>query len=396
MIDTQDRVTTIQSATHARIDLDRYEKNIRILRGLAGADRAFMAVLKANAYGHGAVACGRAAVRAGADYLAVARVSEGIQLRRAGIDTPILILGGPNPAEVDRALQHRLTLTIGTEAALAAIQAAAQRTSKQPIVHLKIDSGLHRYGALPDLALEIARRCFEDDRLVLEGMYGHFSSADEPDTGPTEQQIARSARLISQLEDAGIRFKYIHLPNSAATITGQLGGSNLARAGTATYGLAPSPDIVLPAGIKPVLSIHSRLTRAFSLPAGEGVSYGLTYRSEDDEPSGTVPIGYADGLPRTLSNRGWFIVNGQRSPIRGRVCMDQTVVGLTPTAQEGDDVHIIGGDDAAMTIDDVAALDNTINYEIAARLAARVPRLYYRGGEPIGWDDPILGESEGI
>ena len=391
-----DRVSGFQAGTHARIDLDRYAKNIRILRDIAGADKAFMAVLKANAYGHGAVACGRVAVRAGATYLAVARISEGVQLRRSGIDDPILVFGGPNLAQIEMAVDQRLTLSVGTEAAMEAVQDVAQRSSERPIVHLKVDSGLHRYGARPDLAFELVRRCAADDRIVLEGIYAHFSSADEPNSAATEQEIARSGELLRRVEELGIAFKYVHLPNSAGTIRGQVGSSNLVRSGIATFGLVPSPEITLPSRMQPVLSLHSRLTRSFMLPKGEGVSYGLTYHSERDEWCGTVPVGYADGLPRRLSNRGWFVVGGKPSPIRGRVCMDQTVVGLSKPANVGDEVCIIGDNAAgAMTLNHVANLDNTVNYEIAARLAARVPRLYYRTGQPVGWDDPILGESEG-
>lgn len=393
----EDRVSIIQSATHARVDLDRYEENIRILREIAGPDKGFMAVLKANAYGHGAVACGRAAVRAGADYLAVARISEGIQLRRAGIDAPILVFGGPNLAQIEMAVNQRLTVSVGTETALEAVQDIAQRSSERPVVHLKLDSGLHRYGAHPDLALELVRQCVADDRIVLEGIYAHFSSADEPSSPATEQQIARSEELLRRFEELGIALKYVHLPNSAGTIRGQVGSSNLVRSGIATYGLVPSPEVTLPGGMQPVFSLHSRLTRSFLMPRSEGVSYGLTYRAQRDELCGTVPVGYADGLPRGLSNQGWFIVDGERSPIRGRVCMDQTVVGLSRPGNVGDEVSVIGNSSTgAMTLDDVAALDNTINYEIATRLAARVPRLYYRAGQPTGWDDPILGESEDI
>ncbi|MBA2452274.1 MAG: alanine racemase [Chloroflexia bacterium] len=396
MSDCENRVSIIQSATYARVDLGRYEDNVRILRAIAGEDKAFMAVLKANAYGHGAVACGRAATRSGANYLAVARISEGVQLRLAGIDAPILVFGGPNLAQLDRAVSQSLTISVGTEAALEAVQDAAQRSSERPIVHLKIDSGLHRYGALPDLAFDIARKLADDERIVFEGIYGHFSSADESDLSVTREQIARTERLVKQLGDADIVPRYVHLANSAGTITGQQGRSNLVRAGIATYGLKPSPDVSLPYGMVPVLSIHSRLTRSFVLPRGEGVSYGLTYRPQGNELIGTVPIGYADGLPRSLSNLGWFIVNGERSPIRGRVCMDQAVVGLSKQATVGDEVSVIGdGSEGTMSFDDVARLDGTINYEIATRLTERVPRVYYRSGEPVGWEDPILGESEG-
>lgn len=390
------RVEQIQAGTHARIDLDRYEENIRVLREIAGPAKTFMAVVKANAYGHGAVACAHAAARAGAEYLAVARVSEGLQLRRAGITLPILILGGPNLAQVEDAVHNNLTVSVGAVEALDAVQRAAQSSPTRPRIHLKLDTGLHRYGALEAAAVEIAERCLLDDRIELEGAYAHFSSADESTSGVTDAQIARAGQLVRKLNRMGIALKYIHLPNSAAILSERIGESNLVRAGIAGYGLSPSRETDLPARIKPVLSIWSTLTRTFTLPAGEGVSYGLTYLAEHDEQCATVPIGYGDGLPRSTSNRGWFIVNGERCVVHGRVSMDQTVVGLKSAADVGDEVTIVGDPaTGAMTLDDLATMDGTINYEIATRITARVPRLYYREGIPVAWDDLLLGESSG-
>jgi alanine racemase len=392
-----DRIAAILAGTHARISLDRYEDNIRILRRLAGHERGFMAVVKGNAYGHGAVACARAAIAAGATYLAVARIGEALQLRIAGIDDPILVLGSPNPETIGLAAEYRITLTVGTVNAMEGVRSAAIRSSLRPVIHLKLDSGLHRYGASPELALELARTLAADERVDLEGIYAHFSSADEDDFAPTANQIALAEAVLKELASAGIKFRYVHLPNSAATILGRTGPSNLVRSGIATYGLAPSAEVPLPGGVKPVMTLHSRLSRVFELQPGEGVSYGLTYRASRKEWVATVPVGYADGLPRSLSGRGWFIVEGCRCPIRGRVCMDQTVVGLPDQVREGSDVQIMGdGSDDAMDAFTIANLDGTINYEIATGVAARVPRLYLRGGAPTGWADQLLDESQGI
>lgn len=391
----ENQIANLEAGTHARIDLARYAQNIELMWDAAGREKSFMAVIKANAYGHGAVACARAAVQAGVDYLAVARVSEALQLRRAGVDHPVLVLGGPNPKQIEAAIEQGISVSVGSIEALDAVSQAAQRAGQRPTVHLKVDTGLHRYGALPELAFELAMRLAQDERLDFEGIYGHFSSADESDPAPTLLQIERADRLLDRLDEAGVTPRLVHLPNSAGILSGQLGRSNLVRGGIATYGLAPSPDVPLLGGMKPVMSLRSKVTRAFQIPAGEGVSYGLTYIATHDEYAATVPIGYADGLPRSLSNDGWFLINGDRCPIRGRVCMDQTVVGLSAPASENDDVVLIGdGSSGAMSVDEIAAIDGTINYEIVARLAARVPRVYYRAGEAFGWDDPILAESD--
>ena len=382
-------IHTVQEESHVRIDLSRYAANIRVLKAIVGPDREFMAVVKADAYGHGAIECGKVALSNGASHLAVARIWEGIRLRNAGIEAPILVLGGPNLAAIELAIAHNLTLTVGSEAAANAVATAAQQSDRLLRVHLKLDTGLHRYGLLPALAHSVASALHASHNVDLEGVYAHFSSADEEDGSATEQQIDGAHSMLDALEEAGIQVRYIHLPNSAATLSGMSGRSNLLRAGIATYGLAPSVDVPLPKDILPVMSVRSKLTRAFDLAPGEGVSYGLTYRSTALEPSATVPLGYADGLPRRLSNKGWFAIDGQRCPIRGRVCMDQTVIGRPGSASEGDEVLIVGdGTDEAMTIDDIAEMDDTINYEIATRFSARMPRLYVENGVPIGYDFP--------
>lgn len=389
----ESRLRSYLAGTHARIDLDRYTRNIQILKDVAGPDRAFMAVVKGNAYGHGAIVCGQAALAAGADVLAVARVREALLLRRAGIDGPILILGGPNPEFVDEAIEAGIALTAGSRTALAHIAEAGKRVSRRAIVHLKLDTGLHRFGVRPEHAVEVARVAQQNPWVDLEGIYAHFSSADEPDPVPTLAEMNAAEESITAIRQAGIDVRYFHLPNSAATISGLTGSSTLVRSGIATYGLQPSDAVQLPPGIEPVLSLHSRLTRVFEILPGEGVSYGLTYRATDREVVATVPIGYGDGLPRSLSNRGWFTVKGERAPIRGRVCMDQTIVGLPVDAVEGDEVVIIGHQANDMPADMIATLDNTIVYEVVARLSLRVPRIYYRNGEPAFWEDDILGES---
>lgn len=392
-----DLLQIAQHESYLRIDLDRYARNISILKEIAGDHREFMAVIKADAYGHGAVQCARVAIQHGASHLAVARVWEGVRLRRSGIEAPILVLGGMNLDAIPVGIEHNLTITVGSVAIAERVSELAHDASTPVTVHLKVDTGLHRYGLLPEIASTIGTMLHEHPMVNLEGIYAHFSSADEPDQTPTRAQIDAAHTVLDNLVGAGCDFRYIHLTNSASLITGAAGRSNLVRAGIATYGLAPSGDVPLPEGVLPVMSVHSRLTRSFMLQSGEGVSYGLTYRSTADEAAGTVPIGYADGLPRSVSNQGWFVAGEARCPIRGRVCMDQTVIGLPEPLAENDPVLIAGdGSSGEMTLDDIARLDGTINYEIATRLAARMPRIFVLNGEAVEVDMPALSTRESL
>jgi alanine racemase len=258
-------------------------------------------------------------------------------------------------------------------------------------VHLKVDSGLHRYGAMPSLASSMASELDRHHLINLEGIYSHYSSSDELNSSATDYQLQILTEAVEDMREAGTGARYIHLPNSAAILTGMIGPSNLVRAGIASYGLAPSPEVPLPEGMMPVMSVRGALTRVFTLEAGEGVSYGLTYRAVAAETAATVPIGYADGLPRSLSNKGWFAIDGRRAEILGRVCMDQTVVRAPEGTTMSSSVQIVGETSTgAMTVDDVATIDGTINYEIATRLSARMPRIYVEDGEAIGLDLPVV------
>jgi alanine racemase len=382
------------AGTHTLIDLDAYARNIRALRALLAPGTALMAVVKADAYGHGAARCGVAAVEAGADWLGVARIQEALYLRLRGVAAPIMVIGPPNDSEIQLAVQDDITLSVGTERALESVRAAARGVGKRVGVHLKVDTGMHRYGVLPEEAADFASRIARSDAVELEGVYSHFSSADDTDATPTDAQIARFNDVVQQLDARQIRPRYRHLANSAAVLAGRMGPTNLVRCGIATYGLSPSAEVAVDERFQPVLTLRSVVTRRFTLPAGEGVSYGLTYRAATAEPVAAVAIGYADGMSRLLANRGWFTIGGARAPIRGRVCMDQTVVAAPGAVTEGDIVTVYGdGRDGAMTLDDAAQLTGTNNYELATRVMARVPRIYMRAGRPVAWEHVLLGES---
>jgi len=373
--------------THAVVNLDAYQHNIALLRESAPSDSAFMAVVKADAYGHGLVECARAAVAAGSDWLGVARIAEAMRVRSAEVDAPVLVLGPPVSTDLVDAIRADITLAAGSESMIEAIGAAA-RTAGQPArVHLKIDIGMRRYGFLPADAVPAIWRLSAMPEITVEGVFSHFSSADEPGAEPTREQIAAFSDAIDEIRLAGFAPRWVHLANSAGILTGRTGPTNMVRAGAATYGLSPSPDVPCDERFRPVMSIRSSVTRVSHAPAGVAVSYNALYRTTAAEQLATVPVGYADGLPRPLANQGWFVIGGKRRPIRGRVCMDQTIVGDADGVSEGDEVIVVGPAAlGAMTFEDVGPLSSTNNYEAATRLTARVPRIYVRDGRVVAFE----------
>ena len=386
-------VRQIRSGTHAVINLDRYVDNLKHVHTIAGVDKTLMAVVKANAYGHGAIHCARAAIEAGAGYLGVARIDEALELRRAGIDAPVLVIGPPNNHQVEDAVRQNVQLTVATDASLRAVQSAARRAGVRATIHIKVDTGLRRYGAEPHVAVQLGLLADADDEVQLEGLYTHFSSADEEDLDPTTEQINLFWDTVRRFADAGLTPNHIHFSNSAATIRRLSGTTTMVRAGIVSYGLDPSDEVRAPSQVKQILELRSVLSRVFNLSVGDGVSYNRTFVADNDLSAADVPIGYADGIERHLSNAGWVVVRGETCRILGRVCMDQTVIEVPSNAQEGDPVTILSdGHDGAMTVSDIGRLSNTNTYEPVTRLAARVPRLYTRGGQPIAWTRPLFAE----
>jgi alanine racemase len=391
--DTQEVIDRIRAGTHAVVDLDAYVANIRSLRALAPEGAAFMAVVKADAYGHGMLHCGKAAAEV-VDFLGVARVDEALRLRRAEVSTPILVLGPANPERLAEALSNGITITVGTQEHLEQLVRAVESSGRRATVHLKVDTGMRRYGFIGRSAVDAAVALDGHPEIDLEGLYSHYSSADETDLTPTRDQLDSFNEVISGIRHHGIYPRFIHVANSAGIIAGIAGNSNLVRSGIATYGLSPSDELQLPVGFRPVLSMFTSITRCHQLGPGEGVSYGLSYKARASEDVAATGIGYADGLPRQLSNTGWFVVREQRASIRGRVCMDQTVIARPVGAQVGDRVRVFGAGQAGeMTLDAIASIAGTNNYEIATRVTARVPRLYVRRGQVVAWEHLLLGES---
>lgn len=369
-------------ATRAIIDLDALAANVRELKQLLAPDTKLMAIVKAYGYGHGAVMVSRTALDAGAEMLGVATVGEAADLRANSVTAPILLLGPCDPGEVERAISLDVEFMVGSMLLLEVIARAAVAASTCARIHIKIDSGMHRYGASCDDVLPICERAELLETIDLVGLATHFASADDPSAHSNTEQIDAFGQVVEQVRALVGRPVAFHMANSGAAIHGLATNSAIARIGIAMYGLSPGPETQLPLGIDPVLSLTSRLARVHQAPPGSGISYGHTYQCADSERLGLLPIGYADGYRRGLANLGWVTVHGAQCPVRGRVCMDQTVVGNLPSdAEDGDLVGIAGPIGEGPSIDELAALLGTINYEIISALSPRIPRYYVSAGK---------------
>jgi alanine racemase len=375
-------------ATRAIVDLDRIEANTGYFARLIAPNRHLIAVVKANGYGHGAVMTARTALAAGACRLAVATVDEGRHLRAAGITAPILIMGPISESECPSAVAANLELTVGSTQEVRAIAAAA-RAGSGAAIHIKIDTGMHRYGCEPEHVLAVASEISRYPELTVHGTYTHLACADTLDARLTDLQIGAFEKVVAELGDANLPTGLLHVGNSAATLNSSHHFYDAVRVGIALYGLRPNPEWMLPAELLPALKLRSTVARVSTLPAGAGVSYGWSYRAAASEQIGLIPIGYADGYPRALSSVGVMDIGGHPSPVLGRICMDQTVVGLASAANVsvGDEVLIAGGQGTAPGFDDMALALGTIAYELVTRLAARVPRHYVRGGKTVAVED---------
>jgi alanine racemase len=383
---------TSNRATRAVIDLDSIAGNIRIFRDLVTPSTKLMAVVKANGYGHGAVMIARTALRAGVDQLAVATVDEGIQLRNAGIRTPILVLGPVDGEEISTAITSQLQLSVGTYESIEAISNAARSLIvDEPVkVHLKIDTGMRRFGCMPDQASSFAKRISIDNNLELVGVFTHFASADELDEQRTLEQKAVFDTTLRSLGVAGIASGIRHAANSAAVLRSRLYDYDMVRVGISLYGIAPSTEIGLVDGLKPAMSIWSKIVRVFDLNPGDRVSYGGAYVATKREQAALIPIGYADGYRRGFSGRAWMGFDGVRCPVLGRVCMDQTVIGLhsNKIVQESDEVSVAGDPEVgAPSFDELAEIAETIPYEIVTGINRRVPRFFMEKGELVAIED---------
>jgi alanine racemase len=375
-------VNTATRSVWSEIDVAAVRANVTTLRELADPAE-FLAVVKANAYGHGAVPVARAALQAGATWLGIARVEEGVQLRDAGIDARIMLLSEPAPAAVPDVVAHDITPVVYTEAGIDALAKGvidAGRTRSLP-VHLKVDTGMHRVGCTPADAVALAKLVAVRDELELAGVCTHLAVADEPEDSYTPEQLDRFDAVLGALDAAGLLPPVVHAANSAGMLVHPRARHTLVRVGIAMYGLPPAPALQGHDGValQPVMSLRARVTMVKELPAGARVSYGLRYELDRPSRIATVPAGYADGVPRNLGLQGGeVLIGGRRLPIAGAITMDQLLVDVGDAPVEaGDEVVLIGRQgDEEITATEWAQHLGTINYEIVTGIGARVPRTY--------------------
>lgn len=338
-----------------------------------------MPVVKANAYGHGLEKVASCFESAGAEWLGVARIEEGLQLREAGIKARILVLGYTSPLRVAHAIKEEITLTAYDFSVVEAYAAQAKNLKEKLNVHAKIETGMGRLGIQPENAKKFITFIEKDPYLHLEGIFTHFACADEPEKPYTDQQLDLFNQIIDDLEAEGIKPEILHASNSAGTLIYPKARFNMVRVGIALYGLPPSHEVALPEGVKPPLSWRTRLISIKTLPPNHGVSYGFKYFTSKEERIGVIAVGYGDGLRRRSGNQ--VLIRGKKVDIVGNVCMDQCMVQLDELldAQIGDEVILIGEQgQTSITATGIADDWGTINYEVICGLAARMPRNYHK------------------
>jgi alanine racemase len=372
------------TTTWAEIDLDAIASNVSAFKKHVGEKVEIFAVVKANAYGHGAAPVARAALDAGAARLAVHRSVEGVELRQARIEAPILIMGYTPPDGAKTIVRWRLTPSLIDMEVARALSFEAAGTGATVPVHIKVDTGMSRWGLMPGEVVEFIRALRDLPYLRLEGIFTHLATADWRDTTHVLNQMDVFNRVLSDIRHAGFDVPVIHAANSAAAMRLPTTHCGAVRIGIAMYGMEPSSEWPSVFQIHPALTLKSAVSRVRKLPPGSGISYGRTFIAQQSIIAALVPVGYGDGYHRSLSNRGCVLIRGQRAPIVGRICMDQCVVDATniPGVMQHDEVVLIGRQgQEVISVEEVARLAGTINYEVTTSLLPRVSRLHLRKGQ---------------
>ena len=366
--------------TFCSIDHDALRWNLAQIRGrLAGAVR-ILSMVKANAYGHGATTVARTLAAAGSDGFGVATLEEGIELRRAAIHEPILVVAGVYQDQVDDFFTHALTPVVHDPGRLRDLEAAVRSRGGILNAHLKIDTGMGRLGFVAadcDSWIDAVKSL---TAVKIIGVFSHFSQAESVAGDYTQKQLMIFNHVLQRLRAEGIRPPLVHFANSAATITLPAACFDMVRPGIMLYGVYPSPGMARQITLKPVLAWKTRILQLKKVPSGTSISYAQTFVAERESLIATLPIGYADGYARLLSNRGEVLVRGQRAKVAGRVCMDLTMIDVTDirNVQQGDEVVLLGRQGGAeISVDEMAAWANTISYEILTSIGARVPRIHH-------------------
>ena len=372
--------------TWADISLDNLEHNYRTLREHVGKGPRFLGVVKADSYGHGAVQVSRTLEELGAEYLAVSNLEEAIQLRRGGVGLPVLILGYTPPEYAPDEAEMSITQEVHGLQYAKDLNKALEGTGRKLTVHLKIDTGMTRLGFFadqPEQTLAALVEVAQLPNLYIEGVFMHFCVSDSKkpeDVAFTKLQHERFVNMLDLMKSKGIEPEIRHCCNSGATILRPEYAMDMIRPGVATYGFHPSPDTVGEIDLRPMMSLHTSIAQIRTIAAGKSISYGRTYETTHKARIGVLPIGYADGFFRGLSNRMSVVTAQGPAPQRGRICMDMSMIDLTdlPDVKVGDEVEIFG---RRQRVDDLAAILNTIPYELTCAVSKRVPRVYIEGGK---------------
>jgi len=368
---------------YARIDMDNLRFNIQKMKSMVKPDMKVLAVVKADAYGHGAVGVSLR-IRDLADYYGVATIDEAMELRQAGITEPILIIGYTDSEDFPKLIEYGITQAVYDVTECEKLSKVAVEAGTKIKVHLKVDTGMGRIGfASNDKGVADALKLKDLCGLDIEGIFTHYAKADELDKSYSQMQKKRFLDFIAGMEAGGIRFAIKHIDNSAGTMEIDDNEFDMVRLGIVSYGLYPSDEVDKSVEIKPVMSLISHISHVKNVDEGTAISYGGTYVTDSPRRIATVTVGYADGYPRAQSNLGRVIVRGQYAPIVGRVCMDQMMIDVTdiPDVSVKDEVILIGGtDDKYISVEEVAQYANSFNYELVCHIGRRVPHIYHEDG----------------
>ncbi len=384
----------------AEIDLDAIKHNVSAFKESAKGSR-IIAVIKANAYGHGAVETAKLLSENGIDGFAVSSLREAIELRRAGIKGLILILGYTSPADAEALVDHNISQTVFSKEYALALSEKLNVTGKKLNIHIKLNTGMNRLGfncKNPDEAAKEIAEILRLDCFGFEGIFTHFAAADrggDPELEFTKLQADCFLAVCNALANLGFSPEIRHCCNSAGIITMPHMHLDAVRLGISLYGLTPDTSLPLPIKLQPAMSFKSTVAMVHTAESGDTVSYGRTFKAEKETLLATIPVGYADGYPRLLSGKGEVLINGSRCKIVGRVCMDQLVADIThlPDTKVGDEVVLFGRQgNEYISIEEIAELCGTINYEIICGISRRVPRHYYKNQKLVSTDDYVLRE----
>ncbi|MBO6107912.1 MAG: alanine racemase [Eubacterium sp.] len=363
----------------AKIDLNAIRNNILSLKKVLSKDTMLMAIVKADAYGHGAIQVARTL----SDFVCgfgVAMIEEAMILRAARIDKMILILGYTSEEWLDDVVRHDISQTVYEYRMAEALDTIADLLGKKAKIHIKIDTGMSRLGFVPSReSLETIKKISELKHIELEGIFTHLARADEEDLSNAKEALKSFTDFVDELEKEGVRFKYRHAANSASILALRDADLDFVRSGISTYGIYPSEEVEKTVSLKPAMEFHSHISFLKKVPEGTPISYGGTYITDREELIATVPVGYADGMKRSLSNKGRVLVNGHFAPIRGRICMDQFMIDVSdvPDVKEGDTVVIFGrSGNETISVEEIADLSGSFNYEFLCGIKSRVPRKF--------------------